>query len=368
MNEVRAIDSLEEATLILKNELENIAEGYISVGFYLKKVRDDELYKQKGYADVYEFAKETFQISRTWAGRFMEINDKYSVDGNSPEIQEKYRGYGSSKLSEMLTLPEEIREEVPKTATVREIREVKDVIQQTQKKFEPQMELCDIAQKSEEADFPWMNQAVLQFFRKDGKDRFEKMVDWSRKDIGNDMREIEEELLEIINPSKFRMMRMQTANVLMTEKIIKVMPYRDQGQQEEVTYIDFAKAFEEIFFPDYPDMEGTINSLYEKQYGEILFPEREKPKPPENLANTTPPKDSKPKDDKSQKKEQKKEKTVEEIEEHTEEVQEEILEGEVIGDILRSGNIEKILKLFRKEFELSIPKDWISKVVNLDEH
>ena len=79
----------------------------------LKKTRDAEFYKEKGYADVFEFAKETFNISRTWAIRFMQINDTYSIDGNSPEIQEKYRGYGSSKLSEMLALPEEVREVVP---------------------------------------------------------------------------------------------------------------------------------------------------------------------------------------------------------------------------------------------------------------
>ena len=75
-------------TCILKNELQNIAEGYIAVGYYLKKTRDDELYKQKGYADVYEFAKSVFGISRTWALRFMQVNDRYSIGGYSPEIQE----------------------------------------------------------------------------------------------------------------------------------------------------------------------------------------------------------------------------------------------------------------------------------------
>ena len=62
----------------------------------------------------------------------MQINDTYSINGNSPEIQERYRGYGSSKLSEMLALPEEVREVVPRDATVREIREVKEVIRETE--------------------------------------------------------------------------------------------------------------------------------------------------------------------------------------------------------------------------------------------
>ena len=120
MEELQTISTLQGVEIALRKELEHIAEGYIKVGYLLKKTRDAEFYKEKGYADVFEFAKETFNISRTWAIRFMQINDTYSIDGNSPEIQEKYRGYGSSKLSEMLALPEEVREVVPRDATVRE--------------------------------------------------------------------------------------------------------------------------------------------------------------------------------------------------------------------------------------------------------
>ena len=105
MEELQTISTLQGVEIALRKELKHIAEGYIKVGYLLKKTRDAEFYKEKGYADVFEFAKETFNISRTWAIRFMQINNTYSIDGNSPEIQEKYRGYGSSKLSEMLALP-----------------------------------------------------------------------------------------------------------------------------------------------------------------------------------------------------------------------------------------------------------------------
>ncbi|MEG1742307.1 MAG: hypothetical protein RR237_05460, partial [Acetivibrio sp.] len=105
MQELQKIKTLTEAKVILKMKLENIAEGYIEVGFYLKEVRNKKMYNEEGYEDIYDFAKDTFNISRTWAIRFMQINDQYSVGGNSPEIQEKYKGFGSGKLSEMLTLP-----------------------------------------------------------------------------------------------------------------------------------------------------------------------------------------------------------------------------------------------------------------------
>ena len=74
MEELQTISTLQGVEIALRKELEHIAEGYIKVGYLLKKTRDAEFYKEKGYADVFEFAKETFNISRTWAIRFMQIN------------------------------------------------------------------------------------------------------------------------------------------------------------------------------------------------------------------------------------------------------------------------------------------------------
>ena len=62
MKEAKAIQSLDEMTSILKNELENIAEGFIAVGYYLKKTRDDELYKEKGYKSIFEYAQSVFGL------------------------------------------------------------------------------------------------------------------------------------------------------------------------------------------------------------------------------------------------------------------------------------------------------------------
>ena len=296
IKQIRAIESLDEMTCILKNELQNIAEGYIAVGYYLKKTRDDELYKQKGYADVYEFAKSVFGISRTWALRFMQVNDRYSIGGYSPEIQEKYRGYGSSKLTEMLDLPEEIRDEVPRSATVKDIRSVKNTIKETERKYDPQMELCDVAQ-NEKSDEPRMQRLARHFFRHDGRDAFEQMVEWERADIGNDERGIIEDILAIVNPSKFKMVRLETANVLMTENGIQVMPYRNQGEKEDYTYIDLARAFEELFYPNYPDISRPINEIYRAVYGVPYYEEakhEEKPKKQEKKTEKKPAGNTKP--------------------------------------------------------------------------
>lgn len=277
MKEIRAIGNIDDMTNIIKSELENIAEGFIAVGYYLKKTRDDELYKQKGFGSIYEYAKITFGIGRTTAVRFMEINDTYSVGGYSPQIEVKYRGYGSSKLTEMLGLPEEIREAVPVEATVKDIREAKGVVRETEKHYSPQMELCDVAPKIEEEKMSWPKMLVKEFFRTN-KAAFEKMVDWVRKDVVT--AGVEEDILAIVNPTKFKMLRLPTANVMMQEKLIQVMPYRNQGENERFGYIEFAKAFEEIFFPNYPDVSESMYKIYEREYGEQLHEQKKEPEKP----------------------------------------------------------------------------------------
>ncbi len=220
MSEIRAIDSLDEMTIIIKNELNNITESFVTVGFYLKKTMKDELYKQNGYSTIYDYAKDTFGIGRSTASRFMEINTKYSVDGFSPQIDERWRGYGSSKLTEMLGLPEEIQNAVPIDATVRDIRETKTILRETESHYADQMELCDIAQEPEEHN--WMKELAKELFKP--KEVFEQMVDWIRKDKGTTREQIEEDILNIVNPTKFKTIRLERANVMMFETTIKVMP------------------------------------------------------------------------------------------------------------------------------------------------
>ena len=273
MSNIRAIESLDEMTTIIKALLNDIAEDFISVGFYLKKTEQDELYKQAGYRNIWEYAKDTFGIGRSTASRFMDINTKYSIGGFSPQIDDKWRGYGSSKLTEMLGLPEEIQEAIPTEATVKDIREAKGIIRETEAHYDDQMELCDIAQE-EPQETDWMVELAREYF-KEGKETFQKLLDWERKDP--DGSDIARELLVILNPTKFKMIRLEYANVMMTEHTIKVMPYRNHGENQEYDYMDFAKGFEKLFLQEYPeDLQMAAGDLYKRVYDEPLYPEAEK--------------------------------------------------------------------------------------------
>lgn len=271
------IDNIDDMTDIIKNQLNDIAEGFVSVGYYLRKTDETMLYKQKGYKTIYEYAKDTFGIGRSTASRFMEINQKYSKDGYSPEIDLKWSGYGSSKLTEMLGLPEDVQEAIPVDATVRDIREAKGIIRETEHNYSDQMELCDIAQP-DPAETDWLMELIKQYFSKENRDAFQKMTDWLRKDEPE--KDITVRILLIINPTKFKMIRLECANVMLTVDKIKVMPYRNQGEQQEYTYIDFGRAFETLFYP--VGMSTPINEAYQSVYGEPYYEER----PERNPAKT----------------------------------------------------------------------------------
>lgn len=271
------IDNIDDMTDIIKNQLNDIAEGFVSVGYYLRKTDETMLYKQKGYKTIYEYAKDTFGIGRSTASRFMEINHKYSKDGYSPEIDLKWSGYGSSKLTEMLGLPEDVQEAIPVDATVRDIREAKGIIRETEHNYSDQMELCDIAQP-DPAETDWLMELIKQYFSKENRDAFQKMTDWLRKDEPE--KDITVSILLIINPTKFKMIRLERANVMLTVDKIKVMPYRNQGEQQEYTYIDFGRAFETLFYP--AGMSTPINEAYQSVYGKPYYeekPERNPAKP-----------------------------------------------------------------------------------------
>lgn len=267
------IDNIDDMTNIIKTQLNDIAEGFVSVGFYLRKTDETMLYKQKGYNTIYEYAKDTFGIGRSTASRFMEINQKYSKDGYSPEIDLKWSGYGSSKLTEMLGLPEDVQEAIPADATVRDIREAKGIIRGTEDKYSDQMQLCDIAQPTPE-ETNWLSEFVRHYFGGEGRSKFQEMTDWLRKDKPED---VTLSILRIVNPTKFKMIRLNRANVMLTVDKIKIMPYRNQGEQEEHTYIDFARAFETLFYP--AGIATPIDEAYRSVYGEPYYQEKPDQKP-----------------------------------------------------------------------------------------
>ena len=116
----------------IKTELNRVPESFVVIGYQLKQIRDRELYKLDGYSNINDFAMDEYNLSQSSTSRFIAINDKYSMQGGSPKLQEKYEGFGYSKLSEMLTLSEDDLKLVTVHTTRAEIREIKQTIKEVE--------------------------------------------------------------------------------------------------------------------------------------------------------------------------------------------------------------------------------------------
>lgn len=116
----------------LRGELQKSAEGFVRIGYLLKQARDTDILKDSGYSSLTEFAMQEYGLTKDVVSRYIAINDKYSIGGNSDRLIEQYKDYGYAKLTEMLTLPDTIAEEIGPDFTKQEIREIKEVIREEQ--------------------------------------------------------------------------------------------------------------------------------------------------------------------------------------------------------------------------------------------
>lgn len=114
-----------EAKAILQENMTNMKMSFIAAGYYLKYIRDRELFREDGYESIWEFSEDNYGIKKSTASRWMAMNDKFSQGGNSPSLAEEYKGFEKSQLQEMLYLDDKQIEAVTPDMTVRDIREVR---------------------------------------------------------------------------------------------------------------------------------------------------------------------------------------------------------------------------------------------------
>lgn len=136
---------LEDVRSSIRANIRTAARSFVAIGFYLKRAREDRLYEEAGFSSVWDFAREEFGISRSTATRYMAVNDRFSADGNSPNLATEYQAYSQSQLIEMVTMTGEQLEQVTPDMTVRELREMKqeDTVEPEETQIVGQMEISD---------------------------------------------------------------------------------------------------------------------------------------------------------------------------------------------------------------------------------
>lgn len=121
---------------LIRENITKAADSFIGIGYYLKHIKNKELFKEGAYENIYEFAEAEFGFSQSSCTRYMQMNDAYSVNGNSPILDDKYKDFNKSQLQEMLPFmsdvdkKEALIEQVDFNTPVKKIREIKkDIIE-----------------------------------------------------------------------------------------------------------------------------------------------------------------------------------------------------------------------------------------------
>lgn len=147
----------------LDTEMHKVAEGFVKIGFLLNFATETNILEEGGYANVNDFAKAEYNIDPTQVSRFVNIYNRFGVDGE-PRLKEKYSNHGVAKLGIMLTLPEYINEEITEEYSKSEITAIK-------REVEAEAQISDIEVMCEEKSTlqqllpEGLKQIAMQFVR-----------------------------------------------------------------------------------------------------------------------------------------------------------------------------------------------------------
>lgn len=126
------LPELEQEEKQIRENLGGIVRNFVKTGWHLSRIDRSGAYKLKGYHSVTEYARETFGMAPDGVSRFIHVYEKYSIQGDSPELREEYRDFNFSQLTEMLQLPEEDHTMIRPETKREDIRDLKKFNKQSQ--------------------------------------------------------------------------------------------------------------------------------------------------------------------------------------------------------------------------------------------
>ena len=135
--------SLEDAEVFIRSNLQSAVRSVIATGFYLKHIRDNELYLEAGYKNINEYAMDRFGLSASATSRYITRNTRFSRGGNSPLIDDRFKDFSKSQLQEMLSLDDEQMGQVTPDMTVGEIRQIRKAEEDPDPQLPGQMEISE---------------------------------------------------------------------------------------------------------------------------------------------------------------------------------------------------------------------------------
>lgn len=204
---------LKEDISSARDKVNGLKKDFVRIGYLLRKIDDNKLYEQDGYKSIAEFAKKECNLSPSDVSRFIKINKRYSIDGNSPELREEFLEYGQSKLAAMLTLPDSDLAMIDPQTSREDIRELNRFNKSAPNAEETEDDMEDVIR-----DF-YVSEGIIK-----------KAV--AVKDNPKDLR-------ELIAPSGSKSFRKGRWIFMFHENRINVRKFPEQGK--EITWPEFVE-------------------------------------------------------------------------------------------------------------------------------
>ena len=118
-----------ERTNVIKQEMRNIQNSFLVIGFQLHWIKENKMYKVLDYKSISEYAEKEFGIKKSTCSNFIQIIENYAERDEHGEVIESiaecYRNFTSSQLVAMFGMPEEMQQQVTPDMSVRAINRLR---------------------------------------------------------------------------------------------------------------------------------------------------------------------------------------------------------------------------------------------------
>lgn len=218
----------------IKESLTGIVKSFVKIGWQLTRINASKAYTLDGYSSITEFAKAEYDMNPDGVSRFMKVYERYSIPGDTPELQEQYKDFKFAQLSEMLQLSSEDQQMITADTKRDDIRELK--------KFNKENE------HNPEQLFAWKNgqgnkiyNTIFEFF-KSYRELLNTLFGSDAYNNGS-----LEQMIEIVNPSGSRSYRKGTVFLMMYGPEKGIMVKQIPQGTENMPWSEFFNIVQDLF-------------------------------------------------------------------------------------------------------------------------
>lgn len=131
----------------------SMEKSYLDTALALHSIYSRKLYKLDGFANIYDFAQDTYGIKKTTCNSFINICEKFGLpneNGTMIKLQDSYVDYKPSQLMVMVAFPQDLLNKCDKDMTVRQLKQMFKEYKEDLNTLEMDDSVIDVTEESSE--------------------------------------------------------------------------------------------------------------------------------------------------------------------------------------------------------------------------